>query len=145
STFFFLGLERGTAAAVTLLFYAYPAAVTVVELVTGAAQPTTRLLGALGLSVAGSAIVVVAGADVSFTTAGIVFALLSAGSFAVYLLLGDRVLRRTDAPVTSAWVALGCCLGHVARGAATASFRSPAGHWPALVGNAAAPAAAFAL
>ena len=145
STLFFLGLERGTAAAVTLLFYAYPVVVTVVELGTKTAPLTSRLVGALGLSVAGSAVVVVAGADVSISGAGVAFALTAAATFAIYLLLGDRVLRRSDAPVTSAWVALGCCLGHIVRGAAVAGFRSPAGQWPALVGNGVATAAAFFL
>ena len=50
STFFFLALDRGTAAAVALLFYAYPAIVTLVELATGTARPSARLVGAIALS-----------------------------------------------------------------------------------------------
>jgi drug/metabolite transporter (DMT)-like permease len=38
ASFFYLGLERGTAAAVTLIFYAYPAIVTVAELVQGVSR-----------------------------------------------------------------------------------------------------------
>ena len=36
STFFYMGLERGTAAAVALIFYAYPAVIAVFETLTGA-------------------------------------------------------------------------------------------------------------
>ena len=42
STFFYLGLERGTAAAVALIFYAYPAVVALVEVALGAIRLRAR-------------------------------------------------------------------------------------------------------
>lgn len=143
STLFFMGLERGTAAAVALLFYAYPAIVTLIELALGRARPEARTLGPLGLSVAGTALVIAAGSDVSISPAGVVMALASAVSFALYLLAGDRLLSRTGALTTGAWVAAGAAASFLARGALTSSFHSPAGHWPALIGNGIATAAAF--
>jgi uncharacterized membrane protein len=44
STLFFMALERGTAAAVALLFYSYPVVVTVLDFVTGAARPSGRMI-----------------------------------------------------------------------------------------------------
>src|SRR6185369_15961531 len=53
STFFYMGLERGTAAAVALIFYAYPALIALVETVTGAIRLRAQTLLALALSVSG--------------------------------------------------------------------------------------------
>lgn len=146
STLFFMALERGTAAAVALLFYSYPVIVTVLEVAGGAGRPSTAVLGALAASVVGSALVAVAGAgaDVSITTTGIALALLSAVSFSFYLLATDRVVPRSDALAKAAWVALGCGLTHLVRGVAGGALHSPWGHVPALVANGVATASAFA-
>jgi drug/metabolite transporter (DMT)-like permease len=146
STLFFMALERGTAAAVALLFYSYPAIVTVLELVgarRSAARPSARLWFALAASVGGSAVVATAGADVSITGAGIAFSLVSAAMFALYLIAGDRVVTRSDAVAKATWTALGCAVGHVLRGVITASMHSPSGHLPALVANGVVTASAF--
>lgn len=144
STLFFMALERGTAAAVALLFYSYPAVVTVLELVVGAGRPTPAIVVALAASITGSAVVAVAGADVSITAAGIAFALLSSAVFSLYLLAGDRVVPRSDAVAKATWTALGCGIGQLARGVVDGSLESPAGHLPALLGNGVVTAAAFA-
>src|SRR3954469_23885760 len=96
STFFYSGLARGTAAAVTLLFYSYPAVVTVAELVINKTKPAPGVVIALVLSAGGAGVIAAGSGSVDITTAGIVFALLSAASFAAYLLVGDRFLRKTD-------------------------------------------------
>ncbi|MER3453252.1 MAG: hypothetical protein C4344_06380, partial [Acidimicrobiia bacterium] len=69
STFFYMALQRGTAAAVTLLFYSYPAIVTGVEIATGRERPSPAALGALALCTTGAGVVAAAGSDVSITTA----------------------------------------------------------------------------
>src|SRR4051812_27493907 len=135
STFFFMALERGTAAAVAMLFYSYPVIVTLLEMASGVGRPSFPVVGALVCSAGGAALVAVAGADVLITGPGILLALASASSFAVYLLAGDRAVVRTDAMTTGAWVALCCAITHLLRGAITGSMHSPAGHWPALLGN----------
>lgn len=144
STLFFMALERGTAAAVSLLFYSYPAIVTLIELAAGSGRPSRRVISALAVSATGSALVVVAGADVSITSAGIALALCSAVTFSGYLVVSDRALRDTDAVTKAAWVALGCGLAHVARGVVTGALHDPSGHLPALVGNGLVTASAFA-
>ena len=145
SSLFFAGLQRGTAAAVTLLFYAYPAIVVLADIATGQARPTPRLLAGLVLAASGVAVVVAAGGDVDITGAGIACALGAALAFSVYLMAGARLIRRTEPPVTAAWVTAGAALSLLTRGVVTAGLDSPAGHWPALVGNGLATAAAFAL
>lgn len=144
SSLFFAGLQRGTAAAVTLLFYAYPSIVAVMELV-GGRRPNPRLLGAIALSAAGTGLVVAAGEAVTITTAGAVFSLLSAGSFAVYLLVSHRVIERTDGLTTGAWVALGAGLAQLTRAVTTGELQPIDGHWPEMLLNGVATAAAFSL
>ena len=145
SSLFYAALERGTAAAVALLFYVYPALVTVAELSVGNVRPTRRLLGALGLSVAGTALIVLAGGDVDITGAGIVFALAAALSFAVYLLVSGRAVVRTDPMVNGAWVAAGAALSLATQGAVTGGLRAPGDDLGLLLLNGVATAAAFSL
>ena len=145
SALFYSALQRGTAAAVALLFYAYPAIVTVLELALGRAVFSSRVLFALVLSIAGTALIVVSGGDVAISTAGIVLALGSALSFAVYLLASGRAVTKTDPIVNGAWVAMGASLSLTVQGLATGSLRSPGADWWLMLVNGVATAAAFSL
>lgn len=145
SSLFYAALQRGTAAAVALLFYVYPAIVTVAELSVGRIRATRRLLGALGLSGAGTALIVVTGGDVSISPAGIVFALAAAISFAVYLLVSGRAVVRTDPMVNGAWVAAGASLSLTVQGLATGGLRAPGDDAGLMLLNGLATAAAFSL
>ena len=145
ASLFFASLERGSAAAVTVLFYAYPVAVALIEIGLRWIRLTPRLAGALIAGAIGTAIVIVAGADVSVTTTGIVFALGAAASFAFYLLATDRLLVRTDNIVRAAWMSGGAAIGMVIRGLVTGGFDATAGFWPRLVGIGVATAVAFGL
>jgi drug/metabolite transporter (DMT)-like permease len=145
SSLFYAGLQRGTAAAVALLFYSYPLLVTVIELARKVVRPTVRLFAALALGLAGSGTIVAAGSDVSITTAGVVFTLTSATCFSVYLIVSNRLLVRSDALTSGAWTAMGAGLSLLARGAVLGSIHDPSGHWDSLVGTGFATAAAFGL
>ena len=145
STFFYLSLQRGTAAATALLFYVYPALVFVVEVARGHERPTKATALALCLSVAGTGTVVAAGGDVSISTGGIVFALASAATYAVYLLVGRELGRRSDALTAACWVAVGASISSLARGAFTGTLSDPTRHLGQLVLFGIATAAAFAL
>jgi len=145
ATLFFMGLERGTAAAVSLLFYSYPAIVTLLEIAAGWEELQARTLLALALSAAGVVVVVAAGTDVSISPAGVALSLLGAASFAVYLLASDRLVRDTNSLTTGAWVAAGASVSFLARGALTGALRSPSPHLGALVLDGVATAAAFVL
>ena len=145
STLFYMGLERGTAAAVSLLFYAYPAVVTVLEVALGRTRPSPLAVGALALAVVGTIVVVVSGGDVAISASGIAFSLASAVSFAVYLLVSHSLMRATPPPVTAAWVAGGAALGQVVRGFASGTLGGPGDRLVLLVLNGIATAAAFGL
>jgi drug/metabolite transporter (DMT)-like permease len=145
SALFYSALQRGTAAAVALLFYAYPAIVTVLELLLRRAVFSGRVLFALGLSIAGTALIVVSGGDVAISRAGTLLALGSALSFAFYLLASGRAVTRTDPMVNGAWVAAGASLSLTVQGLATRSLRSPGGDWWLMLVNGVATAAAFSL
>lgn len=145
STLFFMGLERGTAAAVALLFYSYPAVVTLLEAVMRRQVPSSRSLLALALAGGGTAVVVVAGGAVTITRAGALISLGSACSFGVYLLVSHAVVHRTDSLTLSAWIALGAALSFVLRGVAGGSLEQPGHHWPVMILNGVATASAFTL
>jgi drug/metabolite transporter (DMT)-like permease len=145
SALFYSALQRGTAAAVALLFYVYPAIVTVLELVSGRTVFSGRLLGALGLSIAGTALIVVSGGDVAISRTGILLALGSACSFAVYLLASGRAVTHTDPMVNGAWVAAGASLSLTVQGVATGGLRNPGADWWLMLANGVATAAAFSL
>lgn len=143
ASLFFAGLERGTAAAISVLFYSYPLAVAVIEIALGWIRLSPRLAAALIGGAIGTVVVIVTGANVSVTTAGVLFALGAAASFALYLLATDRLLVRTDSIVRAAWVSTGAGVGMLIRGLATGGFDSIAGHWPRLIAIGLANAAAF--
>jgi drug/metabolite transporter (DMT)-like permease len=143
STFFYMGLERGSAGAVALLFYAYPAIVTMIELVTGRTARSTATLGALGLSAAGTVLVVATGGEVTITAAGATYSLVAAGCFAVYLLVSHATMRRTDSLTTAGWVAVGAGVSLLGRAFATGDFQSPGDDMDLMLANGAATAVAF--
>lgn len=145
ATLFYLALERGTAAAVILLFYAYPAMIALTELVRGHERPGPVTLGALGLSGAGTAVVVASGSDVSIGAAGVALALCSGAVYAAFLLVGRELVRRTGPVTVSAWVALGASASSLLRGVVSGGPDVPSGHAGALLLYGAATVGAFAL
>ena len=145
ATIFFLALRRGSAAAVSLLFYTYPAMVTITELVTGTERPQRSTFAALGLSAAGSVLVIVAGADVSITTAGIALALTSAAAVTAFFIASDRLVTKSDSLTTGAWMAVGAATSFLVAAAVGGGLRDPAGYTAHLAGNGVATASAFVL
>ncbi|MDP1792829.1 MAG: DMT family transporter, partial [Acidimicrobiales bacterium] len=145
SSLFFAGIARGSAAAVTLLFYVYPAIVTLIDSVTSRRLPSARVVGALVLSIVGCALVASAAGDIDLEGIAVVFALLSAVAFSLYVTVGARVSKQSDAMVTGAWVALGASASFTIRALLGAGYASTAGHWPELIANGAANALAFGM
>jgi drug/metabolite transporter (DMT)-like permease len=145
STFFYLGLTHGSAAAVSLLFYSYPAMVVMLESLVGRVAPHRRTVGCLMLSFAGTVLVVISAGGVQISTSGVLFALASAATFSGYLVASERLLTRTDAVTSGAWVTLGCAAAQLVRGLITGQLAVPPGHWVQLAGYGAATSAAFGL
>jgi drug/metabolite transporter (DMT)-like permease len=104
ASFFFLALARGTASAVTLLFFVYPVIVTVVSALAGGGMPGGLVVGSLGAALGGVALVVGTSGRLDISGAGIAFALGSAATYTIYLLGIERTLHRTSSLVASMWV-----------------------------------------
>jgi drug/metabolite transporter (DMT)-like permease len=145
STLFYMSLGHGSAAACILLFYAYPAIVTVIEFIRGREQLTATTITALVLSVIGTAVVVAIGRDVSISLAGVVLAFAAATAYALYLVVGRDVRRGTDAMTTACWVAVGAAGSSLLRGVLGGTLQVPSGHLLQIVAYGAATAAAFVL
>jgi drug/metabolite transporter (DMT)-like permease len=144
SGFFFMALERGSASAVALIFYAYPSLVAVIAMFMG--RPIgRRTVGAIALSAAGTALVVAAGGDVHISSTGVALALASAGSFAVYLIVSHHVTPRTEPQIAAAWVAIGAAVSFLLRVLFEGGLQPLGDHLPLMLVNGAATASAFAL
>jgi drug/metabolite transporter (DMT)-like permease len=143
ATLFYLALSKGTAGAVALLFYAYPAMVTVGESITSRTLPTARAIAAVILSAMGAAIIVSTGGRLEISRSGIVLSLAAAAAFAAYLLAGDRLLHRTHSATVSAWVALGAAIALLVRAMTTGGIQVPAKEAPLLVLYGASTGVAF--
>ena len=125
ATLFFLALARGTASAVTLLFFVYPVIVTLISAFAGVGMPGALVVGSLGAAVAGVALVVGTSGRFDVTGTGIAFALASATMFAVYLLGMERTLQRTSSVVASTWIS-----GSAAAAIALFAFATGKAVWP---------------
>ncbi len=146
STCFYLGLEHGTAAAVALIFYAYPAVIAITEVVLGAARWRARTFVALALAVSGSAVVAIGGGRLAISTSGVFFVGASIVMFSAYVLLSDRVLVRTDSITAATWTAIGASMGTATFGVLRGDLEAPSGHaLAALFANGLATATAFTL
>lgn len=142
---FYMALQRGSAGAVSLLFYAYPAIVTVMEVVLRLRPPRLVTFVVVLLSTVGVTLIVVTGDSVSISAAGVAFALGSAVAISVYLLLSQRLVRRSPPAVVGAHVALGASLALLTVGTFAGSISVGAEDLPLLLLNGAATALAFAM
>jgi drug/metabolite transporter (DMT)-like permease len=144
SALFFAGVQHGTAAAVTLLFYTYPALVTLGVWALGRGAPAGMTILALGCAVGGTAIVVGFAGGLAVEPIGAALALGSALTYAAYLIGADLVLERTS-PMTSAmWVSGGASLALLVFALASGQWAPPStwdGWWPLLCMGAATAAA----
>lgn len=143
ATLFYLALSKGTAGAVALLFYAYPAMVTIGEAVTSRTIPPPRAVVAVVLSAAGAAMIVTSGGRVEISRTGVFLALGAAAAFAAYLVAGDRLIPRTDSATASAWVALGAAVALLVRALTTGGIQVPSSEAPRLVLYGASTGVAF--
>lgn len=127
AAFFFLGLERGTAATVSLLFFTYPVLVAVMSTALGMGRPGLLVSGALVAATAGAGLVVGSSGGLDITSGGIAFALGSALVFSVYLITADRTIRRTTPLVSALWVGASASVALAAYSAATGGIELPEG------------------
>jgi drug/metabolite transporter (DMT)-like permease len=130
---------------VSLLFYTYPAIVAVLEIPLTRRRPRRGVVIGLALSATGTAVLTASGQRLAISSAGIGFALASSLAVALYVVAAERLMRRTDALTSGAWVALGASLALLSGAGVTGHFHVPAGHRLELVGYGMATALAFAM
>ncbi len=145
SALFFFALRYGTAAAITLLFFTYPVWVAILSAVMGMGVPGRLVIVALGMTVAGAALVVATAGGLDITTAGVVLALASSVTFSLYLVGAERSVKETSSPAAAMWVSLSAAAGLALFAAVTGQARPPAGsaEWILVGGMGAFTAGAF--
>ena len=144
SALFFASLERTSAPLASLLHYAHLALVVGVAALVGRERLTRRRLFALTGIFAGVALV--GGAAANPDGLGILMALGSAGAYAVYILLSDRLLRDADPMALTALLTAGASTSFLVAGAAIGTLGTvggPAGL--ACLGGAALVGSVFAV
>jgi drug/metabolite transporter (DMT)-like permease len=147
SAFFFLALDRGTAAATTLLFFTYPVLVTALSAVLGFGLPGWLVGGSLFAAVCGTVVVVASGGGLVISAAGIGFALASALTFAFYLLAAEALVSRTSPLGSAMWVGASAAVALATYSVAGGAERFPRGleEWLRVSAMGALTAAAFVL
>lgn len=108
ATVYFLALQHLSAGLTSLLLYAYPAFVTLLEWWLERKTPTKTTLFALMLAFAG--IVLTTQLDGKISVLGIVLAVASGVWYAIYLTVSSRIIRDTHPVPTSAFLSLGAAL-----------------------------------
>ncbi len=123
---FYAALGHGTVASVLLLFYTYPVLVLVASLALRRVAWSRVAGGSALLSATGAAVVVAAGRQVTIDAAGVAMALGSAACVAVFLMANGRLIPRTPALVSAAWVSFGVALSTLG----AAAFRGELSVYP---------------
>jgi drug/metabolite transporter (DMT)-like permease len=145
SSLFFLALNHGQAAAVTLLFFTYPVFVALASIALGRGAPGWLLGGSLVCAVSGASIVVASTGGLAIRPFGVVLAVSAAVTFTAYLLGVDHVMKRTNALAGSMWVSGFAAIGLVVFALMTGNADVPSGgvQWARLAGMGAGTAGAF--
>ena len=113
SAFYFTALNHGSAAAITLLFYTYPVWVMLATMALDRKAPPRGLFAALGLALAGSAMVVLGGGGADIETIGIVLALCTSLAYSAYLIGTDRTVKATDPLTAATWLGIGAAVANL--------------------------------
>jgi drug/metabolite transporter (DMT)-like permease len=125
---YFLGLERGSATAVTLIFYAYPAIVAAAAVLRGREQLGFASLVALGATSLGIIFLVLPGGGVEITAAGFLFSLGAAFVFSGYLIFGEDIVVASPALAGAAITVLGAALFHMTIATVGGLLEAPGGN-----------------
>jgi drug/metabolite transporter (DMT)-like permease len=129
---YFTALLHASASVVTLLLYLYPALVALLAAAALGERLTRLRLGALGLALAGSVLVV--GVGGAADPAGILLGVAAAVIYSVYIVSGTRLVPAGGATEASAVVMLSAAAVYtVTAGATGLSLPATAGGYAALV------------
>jgi drug/metabolite transporter (DMT)-like permease len=111
SGLFFMAIQHGEAAIVTLLFFMYPIFVTLGSLALGEGAPGLLVGLSLVLALSGAALVILSSGGLAVAAIGVVFVVGAGIVYSGYLLAAARVIRKTNALTAAMWVSAGASLG----------------------------------
>jgi drug/metabolite transporter (DMT)-like permease len=117
---------------VTLLFYLYPVWVMLAASMLDRRVPAGAIVLAVGMALAGGAVVIVGGSGIDIEPAGIALALGCSVAYTAYLVATDRIAVRTTAMTTGLWVAAGASVANLTYALATRTWTLPSGELAAL-------------
>jgi drug/metabolite transporter (DMT)-like permease len=119
ASLFFAALERTDASLVALVFYTYPALVTLVAALLGRERLTPPRVAALGVASCGTLLVLLGAGGVAIDGLGVALAFGCAVTYTVYILVADGVVHRVPPVVLSALVMSGATVALAARAVVT--------------------------
>jgi drug/metabolite transporter (DMT)-like permease len=132
SALYWAALNHGSAASVTLLFYLYPVWVMLAASMLERRLPARVIVLAVGMALAGGAVVIIGGSGIDIEPAGIALALGCSIAYTAYLVATDRIAVRTTPMTTGLWVAAGASVANLTYALATRSWALPTGDLAAL-------------
>ncbi len=121
---FFASLERIDVSLASLLMCSYPALVVVGAVVLRRERASRRRAAALAVALTGVALVLAGGVGGALDPVGIALALAAAVSYALYVLVSDRMLGTTEPLVLATMLCAGAAVAFTAGGAATGSLEA---------------------
>jgi drug/metabolite transporter (DMT)-like permease len=145
ASMFFAALGRGSAAAVSLVFYSYPAMVALAEITRRTLRWSTRIAAAMALSIGGVLTVVAVEGKLSITGMGVLFSLAAAMLFALFTLAGKELVHQTEAAIRALWTTGAATITLTALAVLSGDRWPEARRLPELLGYGTATAAAFGL
>lgn len=110
STFYFASLQYISASMVAMLLYMYPTFVTLLSFLFLKETLTKRKISALVLSLIGMAIMLWTPTGMQLNLLGVVFGLLCASIYSVYIVIGGKYSSQYDPKVFSAYIITGAAL-----------------------------------
>jgi drug/metabolite transporter (DMT)-like permease len=122
STLYFSALSRNPASVTSLLLYAYPIFVALLEWLFDRKHPTTQQWGAFGLSALGVVLIIgTAGSSEAqgLDLLGALFVLGSALWYAVYIIMSNRYIHTSGPWVSTMWISLGAGVSFTVMGLST--------------------------
>lgn len=115
ASLFFAALERTDASLVALVFYTYPALVTLAAALLGRERLTPARVAALGVASCGTLLVLLGTGGVPVDGVGVGLAFGCAVTYTAYILVADGVVHRVPPVVLSALVMTGATVALAAR------------------------------
>ncbi len=119
ASLFFAALQRTDASLVALVFYTYPALVTLVAALLGRERLTPPRVAALGVASCGTLLVLLGAGGVPVDVVGVGMAFGCAVTYTAYILVADGVVHRVPPVVLSALVMSGATVALAARAVVT--------------------------